>query len=175
MLYISNKIAAMSSSHDAKRSAKGKSSGRKLKKYTVNPDERQRVNDLIMLYENPIRKLEYIRQGMPYAQVESMSIRAELPVKRLLEYLGMPQTTYNKKKREGELLSTRDTEQLLMLSELLEYGIAVFNHEHTAFDNWLRKPNPSLAGHSPESLFDTYTGMKAVRSCLQKIDFGNFA
>lgn len=133
------------------------------------------VQDLQVTYETSIQKLTHIRNGVPYEAVESLSYRAELPVKRMLEYLGMPQTTYNKKKREGQILSTRDTEVLLALYELLEYGLQVFNHEHKAFDNWLRKPNPSLAGHIPESLFDTFTGMQEVRNCLQIIDFGNFA
>jgi putative toxin-antitoxin system antitoxin component (TIGR02293 family) len=128
-----------------------------------------------MPYETSIQKLEHIRNGMPYSTVEALSNRAELPVKRMLEYLGLPQTTYNKRKREGERLSTRDTELLLSLYELLEYGLEVFNQDHSLFDNWLKKHNPALGGYTPESLFDTYTGMQEVRNSLQMIDFGNFA
>ena len=171
MLYISSKIIVM---EDAPKSKHTTKASKKSKPYVVS-STRQSVQELQVTYEGGIQKLSHIRHGVPYETVESLSYRAELPVKRMLEYLGMPQTTYNKKKREGQLLSTRDTEVLLALYELLEYGLQVFNNEHKAFDSWLRKPNPSLAGYTPESLFDTFTGMQEVRNCLQIIDFGNYA
>jgi putative toxin-antitoxin system antitoxin component (TIGR02293 family) len=149
--------------------------GSKKPKPYVASTQNQVVQDLQVAYDGGIQKLSHIRHGVPYQTVEALSIKAELPVKRMLEYLGMPQTTYNKKKREGHLLSTRDTEVLLALYELFEYGLEVFNQDHKSFDNWLRKPNPSLAGHVPESLFDTFTGMQEVRNCLQIIDYGNYA
>ena len=171
MLYISSKIIVM---EDAPESKHIRKASKKSKPYVVSTKSHS-VQDLQVAYEGGIQKLSHIRHGVPYETVESLSYRAELPVKRMLEYLGMPQTTYNKKKREGQLLSTRDTEVLLALYELLEYGLQVFNNEHKAFDSWLRKPNPSLAGYTPESLFDTFTGMQEVRNCLQIIDFGNYA
>jgi len=161
----------MSNSSKSSPSNKG---SKKLKSYKAS-SQSHTVQDLQVSYEGGIQKLSHIRHGVPYQTVEALSNKAELPVKRMLEYLGMPQTTYNKKKREGQLLSTRDTEVLLALYELFEYGLEVFNQDHKSFDNWLRKPNPSLAGHVPESLFDTFTGMQEVRNCLQIIDFGNYA
>ncbi len=158
----------------AKLSEKKSTKPSSSRRYKV-ASKNQVVEDLQMPYETSIQKLEQIRHGMPYSTVETLSNRAELPVKRMLEYLGLPQTTYNKRKREGERLSTRDTELLLSLYELLEYGLEVFNQDHALFDNWLRKPNPALGGYMPESLFDTYTGMQEVRNSLQIIDFGNFA
>ena len=170
-MYISSKIIAVSNSSKSSPSNKG---SKKLKSYKTS-SQSHTVQDLQVAYEGGIQKLSHIRHGVPYQTVEALSFKAELPVKRMLEYLGMPQTTYNKKKREGQLLSTRDTEVLLALYELFEYGLEVFNQDHKSFDNWLRKPNPSLAGHVPESLFDTFTGMQEVRNCLQIIDFGNYA
>ena len=171
LLYISSKLIVMEDAPKSKRTPKA---SKNPKSYDVSTS-RQSVQELQVTYEGGIQKLSQIRHGVPYETVESLSYRAEFPVKRMLEYLGMPQTTYNKKKREGQLLSTRDTEMLLALYELLEYGLQVFNNEHKAFDSWLRKPNPSLAGHTPESLFDTFTGMQEVRNSLQIIDFGNYA
>lgn len=164
----------MGAKSSSKNTPKAPSLKRLPKIGTTNPTSNI-VEEFQMPYESSIQKLENIRNGMPYSTVESLSNRAELPVKRMLEYLGMAQTTYNKRKREGERLSTRDTELLLSLYEILEYGLEVFNHEHSAFDSWLRKPNPALGGYTPESLFDTYTGMQEVRNSLQIIDFGNFA
>ena len=119
--------------------------------------------------------MEQIRRGMAVSAIEQLSGEAQIPVKRLLQYLNMPQTTYNKKKREGEALSIRDTELLVAIHELLTYGLEVFNQNEDAFLRWLRKSNPSLAGYTPESLFDTLTGIREVHNNLQSIDYGNFA
>ncbi|MCB0820547.1 MAG: DUF2384 domain-containing protein [Bacteroidetes bacterium] len=134
------------------------------------------VNDFQSLdYNNNLQRMEHIRRGMAVSVIEILSREAEIPVRQVLEYLSMPQTTYNKKKREGEALSTRDTELLLSIHELLKYGLEVFNQDATAFHRWLKKSNPSLAGYAPESLFDTLTGVREVHNNLQSIDFGNFA
>jgi len=87
----------------------------------------------------------------------------------------MPQTTYNKKKREQALLGRRDSELVLVLAEVLDYGIEVFNFEKEKFHHWLKKPNISLGGMSPESLFDSVTGVAEVKLALDRIEYGIFA
>ena len=118
---------------DSSKSSPSNKGSKKLKPYKTS-SQSHTVQDLQVEYEGGIQKLSHIRHGVPYQTVEALSFKAELPVKRMLEYLGMPQTTYNKKKREGQLLSARDTEVLLALYELFEYGLAVFNQDHKSFD-----------------------------------------
>ena len=88
---------------------------------------------------------------------------------------GLPQTTYNKKRREKSLLNGRDSEVILLLTELVDYGIEVFNQEEDKFQRWMKKPNYSLGNNTPESLLDSNTGIQEVRNCLNRIEFGNFA
>ena len=87
----------------------------------------------------------------------------------------MPQTTYNKKKRGKELLSGRDSEVILLLTELLDFGLEVFNDESEKFQRWLKKPNVSLGGVKPESLFDSVTGIQEVKNALNRLEYGNMA
>lgn len=134
------------------------------------------VNDFQNLeYNNNLQRMEQIRRGMAVSVVEIISREAQVPVKQVLNYLSMPQTTYNKKKRDGEALSIRDTELLIAIHELLKYGLEVFNQDSDAFHRWLTKSNAYLSGYTPESLFDTLTGIREVYNTLQSIDFGNFA
>ena len=100
---------------------------------------------------------------------------ADLPVKQVLNLMGVPQTTYNKKKREKELLSKRDSELILVLTEVLDHGLDVFNNEKEKFTRWLKKPNISLGGASPDSLFDSLTGIQEVRNSLNRIESGNMS
>lgn len=87
----------------------------------------------------------------------------------------MSQTTYNKKRREHSILSRRDSEVVLLLTELLGFGTEVFNQEEDKFQRWMKKSNISLGGNSPQELLDSVTGIQEVKNCLNRIEFGNFA
>jgi putative toxin-antitoxin system antitoxin component (TIGR02293 family) len=126
-------------------------------------------------WANNMERVTVIRQGIPYGYIEKLSERLNRPVKAILSLIGIPQTTYNKKKSEQSLLDSRDSELIVLLSELIDYGILVFNNEEETFQRWLKKPNVSLGGNSPESLLDTATGIEEVNYCLNRIEYGNFA
>lgn len=120
-------------------------------------------------------RIELIRKGLPYQAIEVISKKANLPIKQLLQLMSLPQTTYNKKKRENDILDNRDSETLLVLNELLEYGLVVFNNEEEKFQNWLAKANIALGGVAPKNLFDSLTGIEEVKNCLNRLEYGNLA
>lgn len=127
------------------------------------------------IWANKIERVGIIRQGIPYNSIETISKRLNRPVKSVLTIVGLPQTTYNKKKSEHSLLDSRDSELIMLITELIDYGVEVFNNEEEKFQRWLKKPNLSLGGNSPESLLDTITGIDEVQFCLNRIEYGNFA
>ena len=59
--------------------------------------------------------------------------------------------------------------------KVLKYGIEVFNGELEKFSNWLLKPNHSLNGAIPNELLETENGIRQVKSCLDKINYGTFS
>jgi putative toxin-antitoxin system antitoxin component (TIGR02293 family) len=122
-----------------------------------------------------IERVAIIRKGLPYESIEVIGQKANLPVRQILHYLGVAQTTYNKRKREKVLLSGRDSEVVLLLSEVLDFGLEVFNNEKEKFQRWLNKPNLSLGNITPESLFDSITGIQEVRNALNRLEYGNMA
>ena len=124
---------------------------------------------------NKIERVAIIRRGLPYESIEVIGQKANLPVKQVLHYLGVAQTTYNKKKRENEFLNGRDSEVVLVLSEVLDFGLDVFNYEKEKLQRWLKKPNLSLGSVAPESLFDSITGIQEVRNALNRLEYGNLA
>jgi putative toxin-antitoxin system antitoxin component (TIGR02293 family) len=126
-------------------------------------------------WTNKLERVNIIREGIPYGTIEVISKRLNKPIKSMLSIVGLPQTTYNKKKSENSLLDSRDSELILLISELVDYGIEVFNDEDEKFQRWLRKPNISLGGNSPEKLLDTITGIEEVNYCLNRLEFGNLA
>lgn len=155
---------------NTKASIKKASEGQKnAKKWTLVSDGKTYG------WTNKIERVGIIRQGIPYNSIETISKRLNRPVKSVLSIVGLPQTTYNKKKSEHSLLDSRDSELILLITELIDYGIEVFNHEEEKFQRWLKKPNLSLGGNTPESFLDTITGIDEVQFCLNRIEYGNFA
>lgn len=126
-------------------------------------------------WSNRIERVAVIRAGIPYDAIEVLSRRLNNPVKSVLAIVGIPQTTYNKKKSEHSLLDSRNSELVILISELIDYGLEVFNQEEEKFQRWLKKPNVSLGGNSPESMLDTVTGINEVRYSLNRLEFGNLA
>lgn len=126
-------------------------------------------------WNGSMERLHLVREGIPYQSIEVISQRLNRPVKSVLNWVGMPQTTYNKKKSNQSLLDSRDSELILLISELIDFGVEVFNGEQEKFERWMKKPNLSLGGSSPESLLDTITGITEVKFCLNRLEFGNFA
>lgn len=132
-------------------------------------------DDNTYVWTNKMERVGLIREGIPYGSIEVISKRLNKPVKSVLTIIGLPQTTYNKKKSEHAFLDSRNSELILMISELIDYGVEVFNNEEEKFQRWLRKPNLSLGGHSPENFLDTITGIHEVKHCLNRLEFGNLS
>ena len=125
--------------------------------------------------DNMMERVQLIRRGLPFDAIEQLSKKINISVKAMLSIVGMPQTTYNKKKSEQSLLDSHNTELILLIQELIDYGVDVFDGEEQKFQRWLKKPNLSLGGHSPESLLDTVTGIQEVRACLDRLEYGVLA
>jgi putative toxin-antitoxin system antitoxin component (TIGR02293 family) len=127
------------------------------------------------VWTSKLDRVTIIRKGVPYASIDIISKRIDVPVKDVLHIFGLPQTTYNKKRREKSLLNGRDSEVVLLLTELLDFGIEVFNNEEEKFQRWMKKINFSLGDNTPESLLDSVTGIQEVKNCLNRIEYGNLA
>ncbi|MGE5448517.1 MAG: antitoxin Xre/MbcA/ParS toxin-binding domain-containing protein [Bacteroidales bacterium] len=140
-----------------------------LRRWTIDSDGKTYV------WTNQMERVGIIRQGIPYSSIEIISQKLNRPVKSVLSIVGMPQTTYNKKKSEHSLLDSRNSELIVLITELIDYGKEVFNNEEEKFQRWLKKTNQALGGNSPESLLDTVTGIDEVKYCLNRIEYGNLA
>lgn len=140
-----------------------------------SPKWRIKVTEGEYVWATKMDRLNIIREGLPYESIEVISQRAGLTIKQVLSLFAVPQTTYNKKKRDKDLLNGRDSEVVLVLTELLDFGLEVFNNEAEKFQRWLKKPNISLGSVTPESLFDSLTGIQEVRNSLNRLEYGNLA
>lgn len=151
-------------------------STKQVKAYKIEEEgHRLQVRELEFVWTTKMERVHLIRHRLPSESIDVVSKKVNLPVKQVLNLLGLPQTTYNKKKRENDLLSGRDSELILVLTELLDFGMQVFNGEREKFLRWMKKPNVSLGGYTPESLFDSLTGIQEVKNCLNRLEYGSLA
>lgn len=131
------------------------------------------INNKNYTWLTSYEKIDIIRNGLPYSAIEAISRRTNIPVKHYLASLGIVQTTYNKKKKRNEHLSRQNSELIIELIEFYNFGLIVFNNEIKKFQRWLRKPNVSLGGVTPESMFDSFTGIREIKKALNRIEYGN--
>jgi putative toxin-antitoxin system antitoxin component (TIGR02293 family) len=175
MLYVYSKYVAIEMENKEKSvSTKWYDPKRSIQR-ARNPKWRLQLAEGEYEWSTQMDRVNIIRKGLPYESFEVLSKRADLPVKQVLQLFGIPQTTYNKKKKDKDLLSGRDSEVVLVLTELLDFGLEVFNDEKEKFQRWLKKPNISLGEVAPESLFDSLTGIQEVKNCLNRLEYGNLA
>lgn len=120
-------------------------------------------------------RIETIHHGIPFDAIETISSELGRPVKFMLAILGIPQTTYNKKKNEDAILNLRDGELILLIAELIAYGKEVFNHEDDKFQRWMQKSNIALGGKTPDSFLDTVSGLEEIKRVLNAINYGIFS
>lgn len=129
---------------------------------------------VVYRWSTAIERIDVIRGRMSISVLETLSELLNVPVKDVLALIGMPQTTYNKRKKENALLDVRDTEWVIELNELIAFGSDCFGDDGT-FLRWLNKPNASIGMRVPYDLLDTHTGIREVMGALERLAYGNLS
>jgi len=136
--------------------------------------------EIVTGFEEKKQGLEIIMTQHGYKgnmEFENKEVEFIVVLKLKIESMtGKQSSNWNRlQEKENELLSVRDSEVALILTEVLDFGLEVFNNEKEKFHRWLKKPNLSLGGVAPESLFDSITGIQEVRNALNRIEYGNMS
>ncbi|MDM1299771.1 DUF2384 domain-containing protein [Empedobacter falsenii] len=148
---------------------------------------RRRASNLGCVISNPeifainsftyddFEKIDLARKGLSYTIIETLSKALGQPIKTVLDLLGIAQTTYNTNKKKESNLSSSSSELVILIIDLINYGIEVFNNENEKFLLWLNTSNVMLRKNTPLCLLDTTIGVNEVKLCLDRIEYGNFA
>ena len=106
-----------------------------------------------------------------------------IPKERLVRFLDLRPATIARKIREGEMLSTDQSERVLGLERLIgQVAVMVGDSgDSTGFDaarwvgDWLEQPIPALGGAKPADYMDTIEGQERVSRLLVQSQAGVFA
>ncbi|WP_375417684.1 antitoxin Xre/MbcA/ParS toxin-binding domain-containing protein [uncultured Hymenobacter sp.] len=114
------------------------------------------------------------RAGLATTEVREISQQLELTVRELAPILDTTERTLARRlESEGEL-SKSESERLLLLRQLTEHGVDVFE-DQGKFNRWLRRPLPLLGNQSPLELLDTASGFQLVDELLGRIEYGVYS
>lgn len=121
-------------------------------------------------YETVIKR---VRGGLPYAALEAVATRFNIPQEALVRILHIPPRTLARRKKERRLRAD-ESDRLLRLGRVVARVEEVFGDVERA-GRWLQKPNRALGGLIPLEQLDTDIGAHQVEEILGRIEHGFFS
>lgn len=116
---------------------------------------------------------ETVRDGLPYAALESVMARLGLTREQVAEALHLPERTLARRKKERRL-HPDESDRLFRLARIAAQAAEVLGSEEKAAA-WLQRPNRALGGRVPLELLDTDAGSRQVEDVLGRIEHGVFS
>ncbi len=122
---------------------------------------------------NYAKLIDRVRSGLPYAALQAVATRYEIPRERLVEVLGLPPRTLARRKQDRRLRAD-ESDRLLRLGRIASLAEHVLGRREKAVA-WLRKPNRALGGASPLDRLDTDIGAEQVEQIISRIAHGVYS
>jgi putative toxin-antitoxin system antitoxin component (TIGR02293 family) len=118
--------------------------------------------------------VEKAREGLAFAEFERLAGLLELTAQEQAALLSMTERTLARRVAEHGTLHPLESERLVLLQKLAEYGVEVFE-DAGKFNRWLRRPLPLLGGKSPLQYLDMSTGFVVVEQVLGRLANGVYS
>jgi putative toxin-antitoxin system antitoxin component (TIGR02293 family) len=111
--------------------------------------------------------------GLPYAALEAIVARYQIPLASLARVIGVPARTLARRKA-GRRLSPAESDRLLRVARIAAGAEDVLETREKA-GRWLQKPNRALGGAVPLELLRSDLGAEQVATILVRIDHGVYS
>lgn len=119
----------------------------------------------------PYTVIDKSRQGVLRLEADKVAALVGLTDLEMARILNMSDRNLHRIKPHDRL--SRDaSERLLLLTNLLQHGLAVFDEDAQTLADWLHAPIRELNAQSPLQLLDTTTGFGLVDDVLGRIEHG---
>jgi putative toxin-antitoxin system antitoxin component (TIGR02293 family) len=122
-------------------------------------------------HRTPYALIDQSRQGVLRSEVDPVAQLGGLTDIEMARLLNMSVRNLHRLKLDDRL--GRDaSERLLLLINLLQHGLDVFDDDAETLAEWLRYPIRELNNQTPLHLLDTTTGFGLVDDVLGRIEHG---
>ena len=119
----------------------------------------------------PYTIIDKSREGLLRSEADQIAALVGLTDREMAPILNMSERNLHRLNAENRL--ARDaSERLLLLTNLLQHGLDVFDNDVQTLADWLRTPIRELNSQSPIHLLDTTTGFGLVDDVLGRIEHG---
>jgi len=118
--------------------------------------------------------IKLVREGIPYSEFAKILANSSFSLKEWATYLNVSTRTLERHKEEKKTFRQEQSERILAIFQLLNYGTAVFGLQQGFFD-WLGSKNIALGGIKPKALLDTSIGIGMIKDELGRIEHGLLA
>ena len=119
----------------------------------------------------PAPTLAEIRAGLPAAFLDRLKDSLEVTEAQLARVVGIPRQTLVRRRVRG-VLRRDEGDRDAMVARVFNLALSYFdgNREHAL--DWLKHPNPALAGEAPLERADTATGAEDVIDLIGRLEHG---
>jgi putative toxin-antitoxin system antitoxin component (TIGR02293 family) len=112
--------------------------------------------------------IDLSKKGLRKSVLGTIAAQLGISLTDTAALLGMSLKEYNEK-TDDELFTTRHSEHILKLAELISRGKELWGEEQDKFKAWLQEDIPSLGGKKPVELLDTILGIEMVITLISRI------
>lgn len=133
--------------------------------------------DATLNLPRPVNRLALIakaRLGLSRSMAETIANQIGLTDKEMAYILNISERTYRRNQADS-VLDYQASERLLLLSDLVEHGLSVFDGRADVLNHWLRSSLPELGRQTPLALLDSVSGFGLVDDVLGRIEHGVFS
>lgn len=112
--------------------------------------------------------------GYGYSYVANLPVSHSFSQKDWSDFLHISERTIVRYREQNKRFDPLQTDRIILLSKLYDFGLAVFEDE-TTFNQWLASKNLALGGKSPKEILTTSFGINMVSDELGRIAHGVLA
>lgn len=123
---------------------------------------------------NSLQLIQAIGQGFPYATLERVREKTDLPLERLAGAIGLSPRTLTRRKKEKRLTAA-ESDRLVTLTRLLSQALALFEGQKASAWRWFTQPNRALGNLTPLEMAATETGAREVEHLIGRLEHGVFS
>ncbi len=151
----------------------------------AKPDRKPtcKLSYLSLYRASPLERIALIKKGVLATEVKQLFGDLHIGQSIGFKALNLSVATVNKKAKNGEVLSSEESERVIGLARLVgqleaivqESGDGTDFDSHAWLGRWLTEPLPAFEGVPPADLIDTMEGQALVSSTLAKLQSGAYA
>ncbi|WP_082022145.1 antitoxin Xre/MbcA/ParS toxin-binding domain-containing protein [Flavihumibacter sp. ZG627] len=124
--------------------------------------------------KNIIAIIDIVRTGIAFHDFENIVGKTPFSMAEWATYLQLSERTIQRNQKEGRPFQPIQSERIVELVMLYNYGVEVFGDKEN-FNIWLNSKSIALGGKAPKEFLDTMFGVGMIKDELGRIEHGVLA